>query len=559
MNRIPTSRPTSQCVGEWNATDHAPAAKTRAEPGDVGSPRSLVDGEPDGQLRRRPDQEQDAFPSPDGDRKPHPRRTPSVDPAARCSACRSISSSSRLDQFDQRARTRASEVGVSRVNRGLDPVEARLPALRRDFPQLPRLPPGPAVRCAGRAPKPALERFPREESDHRKEITQPAPPHGGGLASAHPRRPLPRGRSYRRRRDGRGLPRPRRRARRVRSRSRSCTGRSQATPASSNGSGARPARPRGSRTRTSSTSTTGVRWTACTTWSWSSSAARASGDILNAAGPIAPAQAAEILRQTLSALGPRAHARHRASRRQARERPGDARRRREGRGLRPGARVRRRADHARPGGHGHGAVPRARADPGRAGGSAHRPVLARHRGLRAPHREAPVHRRDADGDRLQAHPRARARSVVGSAGSARRAGRLRRGGDGPRPGAPAGVRRRDADGPGRPRAPAATGAEALVAGRRHPVRHRGGRRDDGGRRASRHGDPPDGTASEASAVPQALRRRGGARCPPDRRGLGSVDVRDPPYGRDPRARRRTGRPCRRSSDDARLRGPGRRR
>ena len=106
---------------------------------------------------------------------------------------------------------------------------------------------------------------------------------------------------------------------------------------------------------------------------------RAVRDLLNAQGRLEPAQAADVLRQTLLALD-HAHRRgHRPPRREAREHPRDDRRRREGGGLRPRARVRGRPADAGRHRDRHGPVPGAGADPRRAGRPAQRPVLPRHR------------------------------------------------------------------------------------------------------------------------------------------------------------------------------------
>ncbi len=163
---------------------------------------------------------------------------------------------------------------------------------------------------------------------------------------------------------------------RARSRSRYCTARSPATRRSWTGSGARRAPRRGCRIPTSSPSTTGAPSTASTTWSWSTSAAAPPASCLNASGRLEPAQAAEIVRQTLRALGHAHRQGLRPPRHQAREHPGHHRRRREGHGLRPRARLRRGSPDAGRHGDRHRPVPRARADPRRARRPAQRPLLA---------------------------------------------------------------------------------------------------------------------------------------------------------------------------------------
>src|SRR4030095_1865894 len=60
------------------------------------------------------------------------------------------------------------------------PGRAELRGRSTELRQPPRIAPGPAVRCAGRAPTLRYERFPREESTIARSTTQPAPSHAAG-------------------------------------------------------------------------------------------------------------------------------------------------------------------------------------------------------------------------------------------------------------------------------------------------------------------------------------------------------------------------------------------
>ena len=180
-----------------------------------------------------------------------------------------------LDQSDHPPEPEPAEIGVSRIDRRLDPVE------------LGSEPPGgtsPSFHgClqvrrydAPDALRPALERFPREESTIARSITQPAPPHGGGHAFVtldgryHMVERIAAG----------GMGEVFRAHDAVLAREvaikvlhRSLAG----DPAFVDRFRREAAPPPASPTRTSSPSTTGARSTASTTWSWSTCAARASG------------------------------------------------------------------------------------------------------------------------------------------------------------------------------------------------------------------------------------------------------------------------------------------
>ena len=182
-----------------------------------------------------------------------------------------------LDQPDHSPEPEPPEIGVSRVNRGLDPVELGSEPSGRSFPSFHGWTPRSGVTMrrtrsdlpssaslGRRAPSQGVSRSRRPRTaegsafvtlDGRYHMVEriAAGGHGRGL-------PGPRRRPGARGRDQGAAPLPRRRSR-VRG------------PVPARG----PRRRRASRTPTSSTSTTGAPWTACTTWSWSTCAARASG------------------------------------------------------------------------------------------------------------------------------------------------------------------------------------------------------------------------------------------------------------------------------------------
>ena len=187
---------------------------------------------------------------------------------------------------------------------------------------------------------------------------------------------------------------------------------------------------------------------------------RAVRDLLNAQGRLAPAQAADVAPPDAARARARARPGHRAPRREAGEHPRHRRRHREGGRLRPRARVRRRPPDPGRHRHRHRPVPRARADPRRAGRPAQRPVLARHRRVRAADRTPAVHRRDGDGDRVQAPVRPGAAAEHAGAGPAGRGRRVRRQRHRTRPRAAARIGARDAARPGVDRARASAGPPA---------------------------------------------------------------------------------------------------
>ena len=181
MNRMPTSPPTSQCVGEWNPTAHRAAATTRPAPARNEFGSTALDGHDHGEHTDRDLDEEDAVPGPDGQAEADTRAEGlPVDPAhlLRVSLDQVFVT---LDQGDDPPEAEPAEVGVSGVNRCFDPVELGSQA-----------PGGTSSRFHGclqvrrydapDALRPALERFPREESTIARSITQPAPPHGGGHA-----------------------------------------------------------------------------------------------------------------------------------------------------------------------------------------------------------------------------------------------------------------------------------------------------------------------------------------------------------------------------------------
>ena len=174
----------------------------------------------------------------------------------------------------------------------------------------------------------------------------------------------------------------------------------------------------------------------------------------------------------------RARERDRPPRSEAGEHPDHDRGRREAHRPRARAGLRRREEHPRGRGDRHGPVPLARADPRRARGPALRPLLARDRRLRAAHRPGAVHRRDADGDRLQAPVGPGARALDRPPPGPRRPRCLHRERDRPGPRASPGVRDRDAPRPHDDRPAPGTCADPRLLGERRAAR--GAR--DGGRR-----------------------------------------------------------------------------
>ena len=170
------------------------------------------------------------------------------------------------------------------------------------------------------------------------------------------------------------------------------------------------------------------------TSSWSTSRAVTCGRCCASAARCRPDRALSLARAGAARARRGALRRHRAPRRQARERPARRRRADQGRRLRsgPGGRDQRaHLDHRAA--HRHGRVPGARADRARRLRRPHRRLRRRGRAVGDAHRRTAVRRADPAAGRLPARQRGRAGAVHGRRRHPARARRPGRAGDPARP------------------------------------------------------------------------------------------------------------------------------